>query len=44
LPSLPLYCAVDGWVVSKKLGGIPADTPSFRWYQRAFPEKIFKQK
>ncbi|HEX7101131.1 MAG TPA: ABC transporter substrate-binding protein [Nitrolancea sp.] len=43
LPALPLYCAVDGWVVSKKLGGIPADTPSFRWYQRAFPEKIFKQ-
>jgi peptide/nickel transport system substrate-binding protein len=43
LPALPLYCAVDGWVVSKKLGGIPADTPSFRWYQRAFPEKISKQ-
>lgn len=42
LPALPLYCAVDGWVVSKRLGGIPDDTPSFRWYQRAFPEKIYK--
>ncbi|HET7035377.1 MAG TPA: ABC transporter substrate-binding protein [Thermomicrobiaceae bacterium] len=42
LPALPLYCAVDGWVCSKRLGGIPADTPSFRWYQRAFPEKIYK--
>ncbi|MBX5446640.1 ABC transporter substrate-binding protein [Sphaerobacter sp.] len=43
LPALPLYCAVDGWVVSRRLGGVPEDTPSFRWYQRAFPEKIYKQ-
>lgn len=43
LPALPLYTAVDGWVVSKRLGGIPQDTPSFRWYQRAFPERIYKQ-
>ena len=43
LPALPLYCAVDGWVVSRRLGGIPEDTPSIRWYHRAFPEKIYKK-
>jgi peptide/nickel transport system substrate-binding protein len=29
---VPLYCAVDGWVVSNRLQGV-ADSPYFRWYR-----------
>ncbi len=43
LPALPLYCAVDGWIVRRVIGGVPEDTPSIRWYHRAFPEKIYKK-
>ena len=42
LPALPLYCAVDGWVVSRRVGGVRGDTPGFRWYQRAYPETLYK--
>lgn len=32
LPALPLYIAVDGWVVSSRIKGV-ADTPYFRQYR-----------
>jgi peptide/nickel transport system substrate-binding protein len=47
LPALPLYCAIDAWVVSTRVESRNMDhplddTPSFRWYQRAFPQDLYK--
>jgi peptide/nickel transport system substrate-binding protein len=47
LPALPLYCAVDGWVISRRVESrntaFPLDTtPNYRWYQRAFPQDLHK--
>ena len=42
IPSVPLYLATDGWVFSRKVGGVPEDTPSSRWFLRCCADKMFK--
>lgn len=41
--SLPLYYAVDAWAVSTRVGGVPDNTPSIRWYMRCCVEKVYLQ-
>jgi peptide/nickel transport system substrate-binding protein len=47
LPTLPLYCAVDARLFSRRVESRNQnnpldDTPSSRWYERAFPEDLYK--
>ncbi len=42
IPSIPLYLATDGWVFSRKVGGVPENTPSSRWFLRCCANKMFK--
>jgi len=42
LPSLPMYIAVDGWVVSNKVKGVK-DTPYFRQYRLVEPHTWWKE-
>ncbi len=42
IPSIPLYLATDGWVFSRKVGGVPENTPSSRWFLRCCANKLFK--
>ncbi len=40
--SIPLYLATDGFVVSRRVGGIPETTPSSRWFFRCCANMLFK--
>ncbi len=42
IPAIPLYLATDGWVFSRKVGGVPEETPSSRWFLRCCADKMFK--
>lgn len=42
IPAIPLYLATDSWVFSRRVGGIPADTPSSRWFLRCCVAQLYK--
>jgi peptide/nickel transport system substrate-binding protein len=47
LPTLPLYCAVDARLLHRRVESRNQehpldDTPSMRWWERAFPEDLYK--
>jgi hypothetical protein len=39
---VPLYLATDGWVFSRRVGGIPETSPSSRWYLRCCANMLYK--
>ena len=43
IPAIPLYLATDSWVFSRRVGGIPEDTPSSRWFLRCCIDQLYKQ-
>ncbi|MGI8643739.1 MAG: ABC transporter substrate-binding protein [Thermomicrobiales bacterium] len=43
IPAIPLYLATDSWVFSRKVGGIPEDTPSSRWFLRCCIDQLYKE-
>ncbi|MDP9365715.1 MAG: ABC transporter substrate-binding protein, partial [Chloroflexota bacterium] len=42
IPSIPLYLATDAWVFSRAVQGVPAETPSSRWFLRCCANMMFK--